>query len=297
MAAISRRDFAALTAAALLCARAHGETAGGPLARPIPSTGERLPAVGLGTARVFDRDGESAQRAAGDVVRALIEANGRLIDTASTYGNAETVLGNVIAAGDLREKLFIATKVESPNRAELDRSLRRLKTAKLDLLQLHNVRNPRQSLAQFRAWKDQGLCRYIGITSTFHGDYAAVASVLERERPDFVQIGYSIEDREPEKRILPLAAAVKAAVLTAEPLGRGGLFRAVRGKSIPDWASSFATTWAQFFLKYLLSDERVTAVIPATSSAPHMAENLTATRGPLPDPEQRRRMVAFMQTL
>ena len=112
-----------------------------------------------------------------------------------------------------------------------------------------------------------------------------------------MQIGYSIEDREPEKRILPLAAAVKAAVLTAEPLGRGGLFRAVRGKSIPDWASRFATTWAQFFLKYLLADERVTAVIPATSSPAHMAENLTASRGPLPDPEQRRRMLAFMQTL
>jgi aryl-alcohol dehydrogenase-like predicted oxidoreductase len=297
MPAISRRDFAALAAAALLSTRAHGETTGGALARSIPSTGERLPTVGLGTARVFDRDGESAQRAASDVIHALIDADGRLIDTASTYGNAETVLGNVIAAGDLREKLFIATKVESPNRAELDRSLRRLKTAKLDLLQLHNVRNPRQSLAQLRAWKDQGLCRYIGITSTFHGDYAAVAAVLEREKPDFVQIGYSIQDREPEKRILPLAAEVKAAVLTAEPLGRGGLFRAVRRKSIPDWASSFATNWAQFFLKYLLADERVTAVIPATSNAAHMAENLTATRGPLPDAEQRRRMVAFMQTL
>src|SRR5919201_2754888 len=132
MTAISRRDFAALTSAALVFARAHGETDGGPLARPIPSTGERLPAVGLGTARVFDRDGDSAQQAASDVVRALIEANGRLVDTASTYGNAETVLGNVIAPGNWPETLFIASKVESPNRTELDRSLRRLQTAKLD---------------------------------------------------------------------------------------------------------------------------------------------------------------------
>ena len=297
MIAISRREFGAFTAAAALAGSARAQNDATPIRRAIPSTGESLPAVGLGTARVFNRDNDATGRAGSEVVQALVEAGGRLIDTASTYGDAETVLGKVITSANLREKVFIATKLESPAQSELDRSLRRLKTAKLDLLQLHNVSNPRQSLAQFRAWKSQGVCRYVGITSTFHADYAALQSVLEREKPDFVQIGYSIEDREPEKRILPLAAEVKAAVLTAEPLGRGGLFRAVRGKAIPDWATTFATNWAQFLLKYLLADERVTAVIPATSNPAHMAENAGAMRGPLPDPDQRKRMVAFVQNL
>ena len=161
---------------------------------------------------------------------------GRLIDTASTYGDAETVLGDVIAPAGLRDKLFIATKLETPDAAELKRSLTRLKTAKLDLLQLHNARDPQQSLAQFKDWKTQGVCRYIGITSTFHGDFAAVEAILAREKPDFVQIDYSLDDREAEKRILPLAAEVKAGVLTALPFGRARLFRAVRGTAVPDWA-------------------------------------------------------------
>jgi aryl-alcohol dehydrogenase-like predicted oxidoreductase len=294
---ISRRDFAALTAAAFLERPAGAQARDEPIiARAISSTGERVATVGLGTARVFDHDDERTRREATAVVRVLVEAGGQLIDTASTYGDAERVLGNVIAT-ELRDKVFIATKVETPNESELKRSLTRLKTAKLDLLQLHNVRNPRQSLARFKDWKSQGICRYIGITSTFHGDFAAIESVLERERPDFVQIDYSIEDREAERRILPLAAEVKAGVLTAEPLGRGRLFRAVRGKAVPDWAKDFAGSWAQFFLKYLLADERVTAVIPGTSNPAHMADNLGAMRGRLPDPDERKRMVAFVGSL
>ena len=170
------------------------------------------------------------------MVQALIANGGRLIDTASTYGDAEVVLGDVIAAAGLRDKLFIATKTEAPDDAEFKRSLARLKTAKVDLLQLHNVSDPRQSLARFKEWKSQGLCRYIGITSTFHGDFAAVEAVLKREKPDFVQIDYSLDNRLAEKRILPLAAEVKAGVLTALPFGRARLFRAVHGKEIPDWA-------------------------------------------------------------
>jgi aryl-alcohol dehydrogenase-like predicted oxidoreductase len=156
------------------------------------------------------------------------------------------------------------------------------------------VRDPQQSLAQFRAWKAQGLCRYTGITSTSHGDFAAIAAVLAREKPDFVQIDYSLDDREAEGRILPLAAEVNAGVLTALPFGRGRLFSAVRGNAIPDWAKDFAGSWAQFFLKFLLADERVTAVIPGTSDPAHMEDNLGAMRGRLPDPEQRKRMVAFI---
>ncbi len=294
---ITRRDFAVLAGLAPLARKALAQNDAAPLIeRAIPSSGERLPAVGLGTAQVFDSDDGRTRQAAAQILRTLVAAGGRLVDTASSYGEAESVLGDVIAP-PLRDKLFIATKLETPDAAELKRSLTRLKTTKLDLLQLHNVRDPQQSLAQFKAWRAQGLCRYVGVTSTFHGDFATVEAVLGRERPDFVQIDYSLDDREAEKRILPLAAEVKAGVLTALPFGRGRLFRAVHGQEIPDWAKGFATSWAQFFLKYLLGDERVTAVIPGTSDPAHMADNLGAMRGPLPDQEQRKRVAAFIDGL
>jgi aryl-alcohol dehydrogenase-like predicted oxidoreductase len=175
--------------------------------------------------------------------------------------------------------------------------LARLKTASVDLLQLHNVRNKQQSLQRFNDWKKQGMCRYVGITSTFHRDYPAVMAVLEREKPDFVQIDYSLDNRGAEKTILPLAAEVGAGVLTALPYGNGRLFRAVHGKELPDWAQVFANSWGQFFLKYLLSDPRVTAVIPGTGDARHMADNAAAMRGPLPDLDQRHRMVEFVEAL
>jgi aryl-alcohol dehydrogenase-like predicted oxidoreductase len=298
MTRLTRREFGTLVAATLLTRASSAQVQDTPpLTRAIPSTGERVPLVGLGTASVFDSDSKATQSAAADVVRTLVNAGGRLIDTASTYGDAEIVLGNVMAAAGLRDKIFIATKLESPDAEELKRSFARLKTNKLDLLQLHNVRDRQQSLAQFKAWKAQGICRYIGITSTYHGDFAAIESVLGREKPDFVQIDYSLDDRTAESRILPLAAEVKAGVLTALPFGRGRLFQSVRGKPVPDWAAEFAGSWAQFFLKYLLADERVTAVIPGTSNPAHMADNLGAMRGRLPDPDQRKRMVTLMASL
>lgn len=292
---ISRRDFAALAAGALLAGPARAQSGSALITRAVPGSGEKVPAVGLGTASVFDNDGAKTRQAAAEVVRTLTEGGGRLIDTASTYGDAEIVLGETTAG--LREKIFIATKLESPDADELKRSLARLKTTKVDLLQLHNVRDPQQSLAAFKKWKEQGICRYIGVTSTFHGDFAAVEAVLKRERPDFVQIDYSLADRVVQQRVLPLAAEVKAGVLTAEPFGRGRLFRAVRGKPVPDWAADFADNWAAFFLKYLIGDDRVTAVIPGTADPRHMLENLTAMHGKLPDPEQRKRMEAFAATL
>ena len=176
------------------------------LMRAIPGSGELVPAVGLGTARIFDNANEATRAKAAAVVQALVANGGRIIDTASTYGDAEIVMGAEIAGSNLRDKIFIATKLESPDRSELKRSLNRLKTAKVDLLQLHNVEKQRQSLAKFREWKSQGICRYIGVTSTFHRDFPAVEAVLRREKPDFVQIDYSIDVREAEKRILPLAA-------------------------------------------------------------------------------------------
>ena len=296
MKSMTRREFAALAATAVLAPPAFAQTPA-LLARPIPGSGEHLPAVGLGTAQVFDINDETTRQKAAAVLQALVANGGRLVDTSSVYGDAEAVLGDVIANAGSRDRLFIATKLESPDAAELKRSQTRLKTERIDLLQFHNVRDPRQSLAQFKEWKVRGVCRYIGITSTRHEQYAAIEAVLLREKPDFVQIDYSLDDREAEKRILPAAAEVKAGVLTALPFGRARLFRAVHGKELPDWARGFADSWAQFFLKYLLADPRVTAVIPGTADAAHMADNAGAMRGPLPDPDQRRKMVEFADAL
>jgi aryl-alcohol dehydrogenase-like predicted oxidoreductase len=303
MVGVTRRQFASLPIGGLAAAVGHLPSSASAqpvsplITRPIPSTGEPLPAVGLGTAAVFESADVTTLQNARAVVRALIDNGGKLIDTASSYGDAERILGDVIAPASLRGEVFIATKLESPDVEELKRSLNRLQTAKLDLLQLHNVRTPQQSLGVFRDWKAQGVCRYIGITSTSHSAFAAVEALLGREKPDFVQVDYSIDDREAEQRILPRAAEVKAGVLTALPFGRGRLFRAVRDRPLPDWAQGFAGSWAQFFLKYLLGDPRVTVVIPGTADAAHMADNLGAMRGPLPDPDQRRHMVQFIEAL
>jgi aryl-alcohol dehydrogenase-like predicted oxidoreductase len=300
---ITRRDFAALAGGFLVSTKAISTKAMAQteapqlLTRAIPGSGEPIPVVGLGTAYVFDEDNETTRSKADAVVQALVKNGGRLIDTASTYGDAESVLGEVTTTAGLRDRLFIATKLEAPDAQELKRSLARLKTAKVDLLQLHNIRSKQQSLERFREWKKQGLCRYIGITSTSRRDYPAVEAALEREKPDFVQIDYSLDNRGAEKSILPLAAEVRAGVLTALPYGNGRLFRAVHGKELPDWARVFANSWGQFFLKYLLADPRVTAVIPGTADPTHMTDNAGAMRGPLPDAEQRRRMVEFVEQL
>jgi aryl-alcohol dehydrogenase-like predicted oxidoreductase len=296
---MTRRNFALAAGAAgsaIMAWPAWAQTQG-LLTRAIPSSGEKLPAVGLGTAQVFNTNDDTIRQKAAAVLQALIAGGASLVDTASVYGDAEAVIGDVMMPANLRGKLFIATKLESPDPAELKRSLARLQTPKLDLLQFHNVRDPQASLAQFKDWKAEGVCRYIGITSTRHGDFAAIEAVLGREKPDFVQIDYSLDDREAEKRILPLAAEVKAGVLTALPFGRARLFRAVHGKELPEWARGFAGSWGQFFLKYLLSDPRVTAVIPGTADAAHMTDNAGAMRGPLPDPDQRKQMVAFADAL
>jgi aryl-alcohol dehydrogenase-like predicted oxidoreductase len=295
---LTRRDFAIAGGTALLPWRGAAETAAPELlARPIPSSGERLPAVGLGTAMVFDSNDVATRQKAAAVLQALIAAGGRLVDTSSVYGDAEAVLGEAVVPAGLRDKLFIATKLEAPDAAELKRSQTRLQMQSFDLLQFHNVHDPQQSLGQFKDWKAQGVCRYIGITSTRHADFGAIEAVLLREKPDFVQIDYSLDDREAEKRVLPAAEEVKAAVLTALPFGRARLLRAVRDKDIPDWARPFAESWAQFFLKYLLGDPRITGVIPGTANPVHMTDNAGAMRGPLPDPDQRKQMEAFAATL
>lgn len=270
--------------------------------RLIPHSGERIPVIGLGTAGGYDVGENSAKKEAlAEVIGRLIAGGGKLIDTASTYTGAEATLGAVIPL-DGRSKLFLATKVENGDlkqgSPELRRSLERLRTTQVDLLQLHNVHRSGQSLAAFRDWKTAGLCRYIGITTTFDGDYPAAEAVLRREKPDFLQIDYSLDNRAVEKRILPLAAEVGAAVLTALPFGRTSVFRAVQGRPVPEWAKEFdTTTWPQFFLKYLLGNAAVTAVIPGTANPEHMADNLAAGQGRFPDAAQRKRMVAFFESL
>jgi aryl-alcohol dehydrogenase-like predicted oxidoreductase len=293
---LTRREFGILTTAALMARSARAQTEQ-LLSRAIPTSGERIPAVGLGTASIFDTADTTTRANAREVVQTLIANGGRLIDTASTYGDAEIVLGDAIATAKLQEKNFIATKLERPDVAELKRSLGRLQMEKVDLLQLHNVQKTNQSLARFKEWKAARLCRYIGVTSTYHSDFPAVEAVLRREKPDFVQVDYSIDVRIAEARILPLAADVGAGVLTALPFGRGRLFQVVRGKTVPDWAQGFAETWAQFFLKYLLGDSRVTAVIPGTRDPKHLVDNLGAMRGRLPDRIERAKMVTFIEAL
>ena len=269
------------------------------LKRPIPHSGEAIPVIGLGTANNFGNADRGELR---KVFEALVAGGATLIDTASTYGSAEAVMGDVLSEAKLLDKVFIATKLEAENAKEglpeFQSSLRKLRVKKVDVQMLHNVNKAHQSLAYLREWKAQGLCRYVGITSTFPRDFAAMEAVIKREKPDFVELNYSLGDREVESRLLPACVDAGAAVLTALPLGRSSLFRAVRGKELPEWAKEFdAQTWGQFFLKFLLGNKAVTAVIPGTTKAEHMADNLAAGRGRLPDPEQRKRMVQLFESL
>jgi aryl-alcohol dehydrogenase-like predicted oxidoreductase len=302
---VSRREMiagaSALAAAGTLPFPAFAQDA--MLTKPIPHSGEQLPVVGLGTSIVFQIGKDPNDRAQRrDVLLALIKEGGSLIDTASTYGSAEGVVGDLVAEEEIRNKVFIATKGEVRSRsgmvAEFQESLKRLKTPKVDLMQLHNVSDPKQSLALYREWKQQGLARYIGITTSFNGDQDAIAACTAKEKPDFVQVNYSITDRSAEKRVLPAAKDTGAAVICNLPFGRGGLFRLVRGKPLPDWAAEFdAKTWAQFFLKFMISHEAVNAVIPGTENAEHMRDNLGAGRGRLPDAAMRKRMADYVAKL
>jgi aryl-alcohol dehydrogenase-like predicted oxidoreductase len=291
----------ALTVASVASRSGFGGAEGPILTRKIPHANEPLPVIGLGTAVSFPSAGMEEQEKLNEVIDALISGGGKLIDTASTYGNAEAVIGTFIEGRKIRERLFLATKIEAlptgPSADEFQRSLTKLRTGKVDLLQLHNVSRSNQSLAQLRDWKVAGRCRYVGVTSTFPQDYAAMEVIIRREKPDFVQVDYSMDNRAAEKRIIPVAADAGAAVLTALPLGRTSLFRAVKGKTLPDWAKDFdAQTWAQFFLKFLLGNPHVTAVIPGTGNAQHMIDNLNAGRGRLPSEKERQKMIAVLRS-
>jgi diketogulonate reductase-like aldo/keto reductase len=300
--ALSRRDLLATAAgAAMLSALPSLVWAQGApiMTRPIPSSGEPLPIVGIGTSIVFDFENDPAKYAARrQVLQDLVAGGGKLIDTASTYGHAEERVGDLSADLGDRDKLFLATKYESRDdkeaaNASLQNSLKRLKTDRIDLMQAHNVGDPNFSLAQLRDWKAQGLCRYVGVTSSFERQYDALAQVLRREKPDFFQINYSAGDRGAEDVLLPTAKDAGCAVLTNLPFGRNSLFKAVAGKPLPDWAKDIdAASWAQIFLKFNLSNPAVTAVIPGTDKPEYMLDNLDAGRGRLPDAAMRQKIIA-----
>jgi aryl-alcohol dehydrogenase-like predicted oxidoreductase len=278
--------------------------------RPIPRTGEMLPVVGLGTAIIFDFDSSSdaakrAERRA--VIRTMIDGGGRLIDTAPSYGRAENALGDLLSEMGVRDRIFLATKVRATSSrdacaAEMQESLKRLRTNKLDLMQIHNVgfRDRGETAAQLallREWKAGGVCRYIGVTHSQEQQSAndRLIDLMQREKLDFMQVNYSMAERSVEQRLLAVAAETATAVLTNLPFARAQLFRAVRGKALPEWARDFdATSWGQFFLKYLLANEAVTCVIPGSDKPEYMADNLNAGRGRLPDAAMRRKMVEFV---
>ncbi len=273
------------------------------LSRKIPASGEMLPCVGIGTAIILDFENDKAkldERA--EVLKALVAGGGSLVDTAPSYGLAEKTLGELFTLTGLRPKLFLAGKVRvnsaEATHAEMKASFQKMRVDKVDLMQLHNVRDADQSLDQLRDWKKQGLCRYIGVTSSFDRDYAAVESCLRKQKPEFFQIDYSMVDRNSEDRLIPTAADAGCAILTNLPFGRGKFFQKVSGKPLPDFAKEIdATSWAQFALKWLLGHPAITAVIPGTDRPQYMTDNLKAGMGRLPDPALRKRMVEHVEAL
>jgi aryl-alcohol dehydrogenase-like predicted oxidoreductase len=284
--------------------RAQAQNGKSILQRPIPhGKGEAIPVVGLGTSEVFDVGSSSSDRAGPiAVVQALISGGGSVIDTAPSYGEAERVVGDILSTTGLRPHAFIATKLEEyrpgGEESEARGCLERLRTPKLDLLQLHNVRDPRQDMAGVDALKSRGICRYTGITTTFDESYGAAEAIIKRTRPDFLEIDYAINNRDAEKRVLPAAADAGTAVLVALPFGRGRLFRSALGKKLPDWAAEIdCKSWGQFFLKFILGHPAVTAVIPGTDKPQHMVDNLGAGLGRMPDAQERERMAKYVESL
>jgi diketogulonate reductase-like aldo/keto reductase len=268
--------------------------------RPIPATQEPLPVVGCGTWRTFDVGTAPADRAPlAEVLRILFDAGGSVIDSSPMYGAAEGVVGDVLASMHARDSAFIATKVWTEGRgagiAQMERSMKLLRTDRIDLMQVHNLVDWRTQLATLRAWKQQGRIRYLGITHYTPGAYRDLESIMRAERPDFVQLDYSVADRAAEERLLPLAAESGIAVIVNQPFGGGGLLRSLLGKPLPAWASDIGCeSWAQILLKFVLSHPAVTCVIPGTGKPAHMKDNVRAGFGIYPDAALRRTMIATL---
>jgi diketogulonate reductase-like aldo/keto reductase len=270
--------------------------------RAIPASGEQLPLIGLGTYSVFDADStpdEIARRK--DIVDRLVAAGGSLLDTSPMYNRSERMIGDVIEAGVDRGKLFLATKVWTDGRdagvRQMQRSADLMRTRVIDLMQVHNLRDTAVHLETIRQLQDEGRVRYNGLTHYTASAHQALADAMIRYKPDFIQINYSLGEREAEQRVLPLARDLGIAVLVNRPYQAGRLFRTVAGRELPDFAREFAETWGQFFLKFIVSHPAVTCAIPATSKPEHMADNLRAGFGSMPDQTMRERMASFVASL
>jgi aryl-alcohol dehydrogenase-like predicted oxidoreductase len=271
--------------------------------RPIPSSGEEIPVVGVGTARRYDVGTSAAEREPLKETLALFrELGGKVIDTAPSYGNAETVVGDLVADLGFRDELFLATKVRKEGRdeglAEIERSFGLLKTDTFDLLQVHNLVDIDTQLATLGELKDAGRIRYIGMTTSSARQYEQFAAVMRNEGLDFIQVNYSLASRDAAEIILPLAADRGMAVLINLPFGRGRLFSAVGDRPLPDWAVEFdCESWGQFFLKYILGHPAVTCVIPGTAKPHYATDNVGAAMGRLPEPDMRKKMEGFYDAL
>jgi aryl-alcohol dehydrogenase-like predicted oxidoreductase len=273
------------------------------LQRKIPSSGETLPAIGLGTWQAFDVGSSAAeQKPLEEVLARFVQLGGKLVDSSPMYGRAESVVGEIAARLKLRDALFLATKVWTTGREagikSMQRSLDLFQTKRLDLIQVHNLVDTATQLASLRAWQKEGRVRYFGITHYTEGSQAEVAQVLENEPVDFVQINYSLMEREAEERVFPVAKDRGVAVIVNRPLASGALFRRVRGQPLPEWATEFdCTSWAQFFLKWIVANPAVTCAIPATSNPRHLEDNMRGGYGRLPDAKMRARMVEAVAAL
>ena len=270
--------------------------------RSIPSTGEELPVIGLGTYSVFDVSSTAEEIAIPqEIVDLLLGDGGSVIDTSPMYNRSERVIGNVIDAGSPREAMFIATKVWTNGRdagiEQMNQSAQLMNTDVIDLMQVHNLRDTDIHMKTIRDWQENGRIRYNGLTHYTESAFDRLQTAMRKHKPDFIQINYSLGEPEADDRILPLAQDMGIAVLINRPYQSGRLFRAVSGESLPGWAADFAASWGQFFLKFIISHPAVTCVIPATSKPHHMIDNLGAGFGPLPDDAMRQRMIAFMAAL
>jgi len=281
-----------MAVAAAASAGARAAAAGPLITRKIPSSGEAIPVIGLGTSGPFEAGNSPAERAPlKEVLDAFFAAGARLIDTSPMYSTAEGVLGDLMTPA-MHERVFLATKVWTRGQREgvqqMTKSGEIMKHPKLDLIQVHNLLDLDTQLKTLRAWKAEGRVRYVGITHYTVGSQADLAKVIEREKIDFVQLNYSAGTPNAEEKLLPLAADKGVAVLVNRPFEDGRMFEAVRGKPVPPWAADIdATSWGQIFLKYVLAHPAVTAVIPATGKVRHLEDNLAAGRGRLPDAKQR----------
>ncbi len=271
--------------------------------RIIPVSGEMIPVVGLGTWRTFDAGNSKEKRAALlEVIKTLIQKEASVIDSSPMYGSSETVVGDLSQQLNKRNKLFLATKVWTNGKEDgirqMNQSFQKMKTDKMDLMQVHNLVDVQTHLKTLRHWKEEGKIKYFGITHYIPGVYPELIRLIKTEKPDFVQFCYNIATRDAEKELLPLAKEKGVAVIINRPFEEGNLFNVVAGKSLPSWAKEYdINSWAQFFIKFIISHAAVTCTIPGTSNALHLAENANAAMGKLPDEKARNKMADYFTSI